>query len=766
MVDTQAYIGGDRDIQDRGDFLGDILHDLVRYQNSLAADTSHDMDESFLGDGFLDDPDDGYTQLTRLAFGLRWPRLWSVVIDDDVYNTVPKASTTGPAEPKPLLYHTLLKDENASRYDSTTLAHPIRTFIETAFDKGGEHVQEFHEEGFSLRSKRATFLHDSLFAFHFEIKKPKAFQKYFFEESARWIWGLVKSYQSFHQVLKEEFGHDSANVVQVQVQFPQFFSEILRQLFNQYVAHLNELRWSTYRNLREQFGGSAKGSLRAYHELTSSLRQLVDRGISFFGDHARVLVEQMDSMGDEPMASLAYEVEELVRHLTPIRDALDIWENNFQQGIVCEGINGSALDFLVLIPPEAQLTSLIESLQSHQLALAKKEGVRLELKIPHEFQKMHFKNHNDMRAFFHALAHWVSNGIIFRRTVKSGGQMLLDQADHPWAVFKPWVRLEMKSTFDDQVLITIEDNGRGMSADFVSDTYGCYQKRAPEVVEEGIPGSGRGVAIASALIKKLGGTMRVESLLNYGTKIFVWLPLHLFEEQEHPKGSNDDIDSQRYQALLTRRAPSRTRILSVRKPDGFPGTDSLVAWRGSHQVGDASSIIDSAHAGSLIHGQSNPYTVPSPRVGDLQSKVLAFDEKQEVSPPVVYGNLALDVDNLSQDMREMGRKASHQTSQTIPLSQVYSSLRRVAGVGITRFIRGRHIPINQKAQTAILKAARRGRRLSATQIAKLLNRPRLARFSAPSSVAGKGVTHGMQVFAGIRAPAAMNMSRSLVMMGL
>ena len=43
---------------------------------------------------------------------------------------------------------------------------------------------------------------------------------------------------------------------------------------------------------------------------------------------------------------------------------------------------------------------------------------------------------------------------------------------------------------------------------------------------------GLGVFVARSLIDRLGGQLDVQSTVGEGTSIFVWLPTHLFEEEQ------------------------------------------------------------------------------------------------------------------------------------------------------------------------------------------------------------------------------------------
>ena len=73
---------------------------------------------------------------------------------------------------------------------------------------------------------------------------------------------------------------------------------------------------------------------------------------------------------------------------------------------------------------------------------------------------------------------------------------------------------------------TIRDTGIGMSEEFLAHLYEPYA-RANQTTAMPVKGTGLGMAIAMALIKKMDGTIQVDSHLGQGTTFVVELPLEL-----------------------------------------------------------------------------------------------------------------------------------------------------------------------------------------------------------------------------------------------
>ncbi len=77
-----------------------------------------------------------------------------------------------------------------------------------------------------------------------------------------------------------------------------------------------------------------------------------------------------------------------------------------------------------------------------------------------------------------------------------------------------------------------EDNGIGMSRDFIQNLFSPFARAADERVEK-IQGTGLGMAITHSVVQMMNGNIQVESELNKGTKITVTVVLKLQDKGEH-----------------------------------------------------------------------------------------------------------------------------------------------------------------------------------------------------------------------------------------
>ncbi len=99
-----------------------------------------------------------------------------------------------------------------------------------------------------------------------------------------------------------------------------------------------------------------------------------------------------------------------------------------------------------------------------------------------------------------------------------------------------WVKLtitEMPSLIDDYVNYSfiIEDNGIGMSQEFLNHIFDSFV-REQSSTSSGIEGTGLGMSIVKKMVDLLGGTIRVDSKLGIGTKVFCELSFKKVNEKD------------------------------------------------------------------------------------------------------------------------------------------------------------------------------------------------------------------------------------------
>ena len=75
---------------------------------------------------------------------------------------------------------------------------------------------------------------------------------------------------------------------------------------------------------------------------------------------------------------------------------------------------------------------------------------------------------------------------------------------------------------------TVEDNGVGMSEDFLDKLFVPFE-RSPEVISKHIDGSGIGLAVTADLVRRLGGSIKAQSKLGEGTRMVCTLEFPLVD---------------------------------------------------------------------------------------------------------------------------------------------------------------------------------------------------------------------------------------------
>lgn len=70
---------------------------------------------------------------------------------------------------------------------------------------------------------------------------------------------------------------------------------------------------------------------------------------------------------------------------------------------------------------------------------------------------------------------------------------------------------------------TIEDNGRGVDPKDHQRIFELFRRAGPQTV----PGEGMGLAYVVALLRRLGGTIDIESTLGEGCKFIITMPKFL-----------------------------------------------------------------------------------------------------------------------------------------------------------------------------------------------------------------------------------------------
>ncbi|MDE7028499.1 MAG: response regulator [Lachnospiraceae bacterium] len=90
------------------------------------------------------------------------------------------------------------------------------------------------------------------------------------------------------------------------------------------------------------------------------------------------------------------------------------------------------------------------------------------------------------------------------------------------------------------VTFIIRDNGIGMSDDFVKRIFDPFERENTDMSDQ-IEGTGLGMAITKNLVDLMKGQIRIESMVNVGTKITVTLPFTIGDEDEDENGAKGTL---------------------------------------------------------------------------------------------------------------------------------------------------------------------------------------------------------------------------------
>jgi CheY-like chemotaxis protein/two-component sensor histidine kinase len=90
----------------------------------------------------------------------------------------------------------------------------------------------------------------------------------------------------------------------------------------------------------------------------------------------------------------------------------------------------------------------------------------------------------------------------------------------------------------------VEDTGIGMSEEFQKHMFEPFQQESSEVTAH-LQGTGLGLSISKSLVESMGGTMRIESKQNAGTKVIIHLTFEIAPSQKNkqPESIAEDVNS-------------------------------------------------------------------------------------------------------------------------------------------------------------------------------------------------------------------------------
>ena len=129
------------------------------------------------------------------------------------------------------------------------------------------------------------------------------------------------------------------------------------------------------------------------------------------------------------------------------------------------------------------------------------------------------------------LINLLSNAVKY---TEPGGEVFLEVIQRPGGINRRYCKYEF----------IVSDNGIGMSKAFLSRVFEPFERESGRIGNESY-GSGLGMSIAKGIVDLMGGSIRVESEENIGTKVFVELEFRPFRgADEAQSGARPEEDSQ------------------------------------------------------------------------------------------------------------------------------------------------------------------------------------------------------------------------------
>ena len=244
---------------------------------------------------------------------------------------------------------------------------------------------------------------------------------------------------------------------------------------------------------------------------------------------------------------------------------------------------------------------------------------------------------------------------------------------------KVWFRIQQTPSFHrgfGEYVFIVEDNGIGMSPDFVEHIFEPFEREA-STTKTGIQGTGLGMAITKNIVEMMGGTIKVESEKGKGSTFRVSLRLKLQDAEENAElireleGKrilvvDDDLDncesvSQMLKLLGMRAdwtASGREALYRARsaKAEGDPYETYIIDWQMPEMSGietarrirsaghDSPIIILTAYEWTDVEEEAmnagvNAFCAKPLFMSDLKSALLAahnLSEAEEASPDAEF----------------------------------------------------------------------------------------------------------------------------------
>lgn len=305
------------------------------------------------------------------------------------------------------------------------------------------------------------------------------------------FWGVAASFPFvFAEILKNSF-------LRAEVPFDLYLVELGVLVFLLFQVYMLSNHFSNSYTQLEVYSHSLENSVRQRTEELSKSNEIKDKLLSIVAHDLRsplhslkgiLNVYKVGAVTKDEMDPFVARIEDELDRNNILVDNILFWATDQMQG---EGINVEALDVHSLTEEHIMLFG----------TLASRKNIKLVNAVTPRTLALADKSILGM-----VLRNLISNAIKF--TNENGTVVIADQKE------------------TGQVILSIEDSGVGMSEEQVNALFTTkLMKSARGTANE--KGAGIGLSLCSDYVKKMGGSLWVESILGKGSKFYVSLPAQM-----------------------------------------------------------------------------------------------------------------------------------------------------------------------------------------------------------------------------------------------
>lgn len=340
--------------------------------------------------------------------------------------------------------------------------------------------------------------------------------------------------------------------------------------------------------------------------------------------------------------------EKLVKYLDMITSSSDVLLQLLNNVFEVVGIDSEQI---YLEENKCSLTEIMYNIQTAMSLHAEEKDITISLDTS---QVTHADIYGDQQKVGQILLYLVDNAIKYTHT---GGRIWMSAEEQP-----------MPSKDLASYRITVEDNGIGISQEFLSRIFEPFEREKSTTLG-GIYGAGLGLTIAKKIIEMMDGTIEISSKVGVGSKFTVILHFRIQNQQKESDRAEGAFDS----------APRQKTILMV-------DDNEINLEIGMEVLKDAGYSVDTATDGSLAVEKiknAKPGTYGAVLM-DLQMPVMnGYDAAKTIrglADPAVANIpiIALSANTLEEDKKmALSSGMNAHLSKPIDIVQLYELLEQI-----------------------------------------------------------------------------------------